>query len=164
MEKKKPKYISPDEALLKLQRYCVYQDRCHKEVRTKLISLGIYGDDLEEVIVELISDNFLNEERFARSYARGKFRMKRWGKVRIRRELKFRGISVYCLKKAMEEIDETEYTNTIFTLFEKKDRTLRENDFYKRQTKIGKYVIGRGFESFLVWDLVREYMKSRDQS
>ena len=161
MDKKKPKYITPEEALLKLQRYCVYQDRCHKEVRTKLISLGIYGDDLEEVIVELISDNFLNEERFARSYARGKFRMKRWGKIRIRRELKFRGISAYCLKKAMEEIDDTEYTNTIFTLFEKKDRTLREKDFYKRQTKIGQYVIGRGFESFLVWELVREYMKGK---
>ncbi|HHH50327.1 MAG TPA: RecX family transcriptional regulator [Saprospiraceae bacterium] len=161
MDKKKPKYISPEEALLKLQRYCVYQDRCHKEVRTKLIDLGIYGDTLEEIIVELIKDNFLNEERFARSYARGKFKIKKWGKIRIRRELKLRGISAYCLKKAMEEIEEKEYVNTILALIEKKDKTLREKDLYKRQTKIGQYVIGRGFESFLVWDLLKEYMKCR---
>jgi regulatory protein len=106
---KKKKYISKDDALLKLQAYCAYQDRCHSEVRSKLLDLGIYGDDLEDIIVALIEDNFLNEERYARSYARGKFRIKQWGRLRIRRELKFRKISDYCIRKAMEEIDENDY-------------------------------------------------------
>jgi regulatory protein len=76
----KSSYVSKEDALKKLQRYCAYQDRCHQEARRKLLDLGIYGDDLEEIISELISDNFLNEERFARSFARGKFRIKGWGK------------------------------------------------------------------------------------
>jgi len=94
------------EALVKLQHYCAYQDRCHQEVRTKLLSLKVYGDQLEQVMSSLISDDYLNEERFARSYARGKFRIKKWGHNRIRQELKFRKISDYCIRKAMEEIEE----------------------------------------------------------
>ena len=94
--KKAKKYISPEDALAKLQRYCAYQDRCHQEVRTKLIDLGVFGDTLEEIITDLIKDNFLNEERFARSYARGKFRMRKWGRIKIRQELKLRKISDYC--------------------------------------------------------------------
>ncbi len=111
MQKPK-KYISQAEALQKLQRYCAYQDRCHSEVRSKLLDLGIYGDELEEIIAELITDNFLNEERFARSYARGKFNIKKWGRHRIKQELKRRQITDYCLRKAMEEIEETDYLNT----------------------------------------------------
>ena len=113
------KYISKDDALSKLQRYCAYQDRCHQEVRSKLLDLGIYGDDLEEIISDLISENFLNEERYARSYARGKFRIKRWGRMRIQQELKQRKISAYCLRKAMEEIEEEEYEQTLRTILEK---------------------------------------------
>lgn len=156
MDKKTKKYISKDEALRKLQKYCAYQDRCHREVRTKLIDLGCYGDDLEEVMAELISDNFLNEERFARSYARGKFRFKKWGRIRIKRELKMRNISAYCMKKAMEEIDETEYSETIEALLLKKNKTLRENDLFKKKKKLADYVIQKGFESFLVWGMIKE--------
>ena len=76
----KKKYVSLDKALQKLQRYCAYQDRCHQEVRAKLLSLGVYGDEMEEIIVSLIEDKFLDEERFARSFARGKFRLKQWGR------------------------------------------------------------------------------------
>ena len=120
MARQQKKYHSKEEALDKLQRYCAYQDRCHQEVRSKLLDLGIYGEDLEEIIVQLISDNFLNEERFARSYARGKFRIKRWGRNRIWQELQKRQISDYCLRKAMEEIDEAEYQKTLWELLEKK--------------------------------------------
>ena len=157
MEKKKKKYISQEEALKKLQRYCAYQDRCHQEVRSKLLDLGVYGDTLEEIMAELISDNFLNEERYARSFARGKFRIKKWGRTRIRRELKLRAITDYCMKKAMEEIDEEKYLETIRQLIEKKDRLLKEKNPYKRQNKIGQYVINRGFEPALVWRLVKEF-------
>lgn len=157
LENKKPKkYISKDEALSKLERYCAYQDRCHQEVRSKLLDLGIYGDDLEEIISDLISDNFLNEERYARSYARGKFRIKKWGKNRILRELKMRKISAYCLRKAMEEIEEVEYEQTLRAVIEKKNRTLRETDAYKRRYKLVQFAIQKGFESSLAWEMVKE--------
>ena len=126
MKNKKTKYITKEEGLAKLQKFCAYQDRCHQEVRTKLITLGIYGDDLEEIIVELIADNFLNEERFARSYARGKFRMRRWGRVRILNELKFRKITDYCIRKAMTEIEEEDYLETLIEVLEKKKLQVKE--------------------------------------
>ncbi|MFK8104474.1 MAG: regulatory protein RecX [Saprospiraceae bacterium] len=153
--KKKNKYLSEEEGLAKLQRYCVYQDRCHKEVRTKLMDLGIYGDRLESIIVDLITDNFLNEERFAKSYARGKFRLKNWGRIRIRQELKMRNMSAYCLKKAMAEIDEEEYLATINRLIEKKNATLRESDLFKRRNKIAQYLMQKGFEGGLIWQQLK---------
>ena len=100
------KWVSKEEALAKIQRYCAYQVRCHQEVRTRLLDMGVYADWLEEIIVQLIEENFLNEERFARSFARGKFRIKQWGRNRIRQELKKRNISAYCIRMAMEEIEE----------------------------------------------------------
>lgn len=155
MEKKK-KYITAEEALAKLQKYCAYQDRCHQEVRTKLIELGVYGDSLESVIVDLIEENFLNEERFAKSFARGKFRIKHWGRTRIRRELKMRNISAYCLKKAMQEIEEEDYRQKITTLLEKKNRTLRESNDYYRKNKLARYLIQKGYESSLVWEQINQ--------
>lgn len=147
-------------ALSKLQKYCAYQDRCHKEVRSKLLDLEIYGADLEDIIVDLIADNFLNEERFARSYARGKFRMKQWGRFKIKQELKFRNISAYCLKKAMEEIDEEDYIDTLVHLIEKKKKQYeqKEKDLFKLKGKIAKYIIGKGFESPLVWKWINELL------
>ena len=133
MREPKKKYHTREQALQKLQRYCAYQDRCHAEVRTKLLSLGIYGDDLEEIIVELIGENYLNEERFARSYARGKFRFKCWGRIRITQELKSRRISDYLIRKALEEIDETEYRQALYDLLDKKLALISaDNDFEKK--------------------------------
>ena len=131
------KWVSREEALAKMQRYCAYQDRCHKEVRNKLLEMKVYGDWLEEIIVELIEDNFLNEERFACSFARGKFRIKQWGRSRIRQELKQRNISAYCIRKAMEEIDEQEYLNTLKTVMQKKSASLKEENPFKRKNKTG---------------------------
>ncbi len=156
MDYKKPKkYHTKEEALDKLQRYCVYQDRCHQEVRSKLLDLGIYGDDLENVITDLIAENFLNEERFACSYARGKFRMKRWGRVRIKQELKRRQISAYCLRKAMEEIDEEEYLKVLREMLEKKLKTVKGPNQFQRNGKAGTYAIGKGYESHLVWETIK---------
>jgi len=160
LAKKKSKYVSKEEGLAKLQRYCVYQDRCHQEVRYKLLDLGIYGDDLEEIIAELISENFLNEERFARSYARGKFRIKRWGRIRIGLELKKRNISAYCRKKAMEELAEEDYEGTLRQLIEKRQEQEKERNLYKKKGKIAQHFIRKGFESYLVWGILNE-AKSR---
>jgi len=156
LKSKQTKYITKEEGLAKLQKYCAYQDRCHQEVRSKLITLGIYGDILEEIISELISENFLNEERFACSFARGKFRMRHWGKNLIVNELKFRKISAYCIRKAMIEIDDEEYLQTLHEVIQKKKKHLKEKDPFIANNKVAKYAIGRGFESELVWKKIKE--------
>lgn len=161
MLKKQNKYISQDEALAKLQKYCAYQDRCHQEVRSKLLDLGVYGDALEEIIAELIQDNFLNEERFARSYARGKFRIRQWGRNKIKQELKFRRISDYCLRKAMEEITEEDYEQTLEGLIEKKWREVREKDAFKKRAKIANYLVQKGYETPLIWPAIKRLTLSK---
>lgn len=153
------KNLTPDEALKKLQRYCAYQDRCHQEVRSKLLDLGIRGYDVENIMAELIADNFLNEERFARSYTRGKFRVKKWGRIRIKQELKKRHISAYCLKKGLSEIDEEDYQNTIYQLIEKKNKLLKEENSYHRKQKLAAYIIRKGYESHLVWAAINEVIE-----
>lgn len=143
-------------ALEQLRKYCAYQERCHKEVRSKLLSLKVYGDELEEVISCLISENFLNEERFARSYARGKFRMKQWGRIKIKQELKKRYISDYCIKKAMSEIDEKEYSATLQRLMEKFDEQHQTVDKRKHRQKKITSLQRKGFEISVILDLLQQ--------
>ena len=149
-------WVSKEEALAKMQRYCAYQERCHEEVRSKLLNMGVYSDWREEIIVQLIEENFLNEERFARSFARGKFRIKQWGRNRIRQELKKRKISDYCVRKAMEEIEEADYRSTLETALVKKNISLHEEDAYQRKAKLARYAVSRGFESELAWQLIND--------
>ena len=146
-----------DIALQKMMRYCAYQERCHQEVRTKLLTLEIYGDDLEEIIAELITENFLNEERFAKAYAGGKFRIKKWGKIRIKQELKKRKIADYCIKKAMQEIDEEGYLEGLYQVIEKKMKTEKETNEFKLKGRLAKYAIRKGFEPHLVWQVLKDF-------
>jgi regulatory protein len=152
------KWINREDALKKMMRYCAYQDRCHQEVRKKLIDLQVYPDWREEIIVELIQENFLNEERYARSFARGKFRIKKWGRRRILKELKQRQISDYCIRKAMQEIEEEPYLQTIESLILKKADQLKETDLFKKKNKVANYLIGRGFETNLIWPLLHKLL------
>lgn len=152
--------MTKDEALLKLQHYCAYQDRCHKEVRSKGISIGIYGEWLEELISELIKNNFLDEERYARSYARGKFRFKKWGRNRIIKEFKYRDISEYCIRKALSEIDEEEYLSILNDVYEKKLEQFSTIDDFKKHQKAMNYCISRGFEPELVYQVLIHKKKS----
>ena len=145
--------LSNEIALSKLQQYCVYQDRCHSEVRTKLLSLKVYGDDLEMIISELIQDRYLDEERFAKSFARGKFNMKKWGRGKITMHLKQKQVSPYCIKKGMQEIDETEYLSELQRIYEKKLAACNDNNSYICKQKAMKYCISRGYESGLVYEL-----------
>lgn len=147
-------YISRDDALRRLQRYCAYQDRCHQEVRRKLLDLGIYGDDLENIIAELITDNFLNEERFARSFARGKFQTKGWGRLRILQELKARQISAYCQRKALEEIPEMAYREKLEQVLQKKSRELDGEEPFKARQQLVQYALRRGYEMELILEAV----------
>ncbi len=153
MEKQK-KYYTKEAALLKLQAYCAYQERCHDEVMAKLRELGMYRDAADELVSQLITDNFLNEERFATAYARGKFRIKSWGKVRIRQELKLRHIPEYSIKKAMKEIDtEGGYEETLKKVILTKSKDY-EGDPQKKQ-KLAAHAMRKGFEPDLVWDILK---------
>ncbi len=137
-------------ALKKLQRYCAYQDRCHREVRTKLLQLGVRGATLEEVMAELIEEGFLDEERFARSFARGKWRFKGWGRRRIVRELERRDISEYCIRKALEEIEEDEYLPGLVKLLERKAATLAPCPPPELRKRLRDFALRRGFEPELI--------------
>lgn len=141
-------FIQP-EIIAKAQHYCAYQERCHLEVRNKLYELGCNTDTVNEVMVKLIETNFLNEERFAKAFAGGKFRTKKWGRLKIKRELAARKISDYCIKAAMKEIDEKDYWECLVKLIEKK---LPAKSYWKDQQKITTWLMSRGFEL----DLIKE--------
>ncbi len=145
-----------EEAQKKLERYCAYQERCHKEVDQKLAEMNMIPLVKEEIILHLMKHDFLNEERFARSFARGKFRIKKWGKVRIIRELKFRYITEYNIKLALTEIDIDAYHTTFNELAEKKYLTIRESNIYKKRKKLADYLLYRGWESDLVYQKITE--------
>jgi len=144
-----------EEIKRKIEQYCVYQDRCHKEVEKKLKEYKLIPEAREYILLHLLEHNFLNEERFAKSFARGKFRIKKWGKERIVRELKFRDISVYNIKSALKEIDEEEYIKTLYNLVEKKNESVSETNHFKRKKKIADYLLYRGFESNLIYEALK---------
>lgn len=139
-------------AIQKLQRYCAYQERCHSEVRTKLLDIKIYGDLLEEVIGELIKDDFLNEQRYAETYAGGKFRIKKWGKQKITNHLKSKRVSDYCIQKGLAVIDETEYEKTLNDLVTKyyHERRDSNNGKYQLHKKCMKFCQNKGYEYHLI--------------
>lgn len=144
--------LTVHEALLKTMQYCAYQDRCHKEVEQKLNKLGMYEEAKAHIFAKLIEDDFLNEERFAKSYARGKFRVKKWGKLRIVRELKFRQISQYNINTALKEINEEDYLKTISELVNYKFKLLGKDKSNASKQKIYQYLAYRGYENQLIYD------------
>ena len=147
-----------EEVIKKLMRYCAYQERCHQEVRQKIMDLGVYGDDLEEIIAQLIQDNYLNEERFAISFAGGKFRQKQWGKNKIMQALYQRNISDYCINKAISEIDDVDYANTIERLVAKHLEKNSQLELILAKDKTLKYLTqARGFEIDLILSELRKY-------
>lgn len=134
-----------------IRHYCAYQERCHSEVRSKLLSLECYGEELEEAISTLIEEDFLNEERFAAAYARGKFRMNKWGRSRIMQQLKLKKVSDYCIRKGMAQIDEVEYMDTLQQLMEKKISSLSaEKNEWVRKQKVQHYLQQKGYEPELI--------------
>ena len=150
------KKYNNQEATTRLERYCAYQERCHRELDEKLQSWGFPYQDRAEVIVRLIERGFLNEERFARAYVRGKFRQKQWGRMKIRQGLKQKFISDKLISMAMEEIDEQDYVNTLKSLIDKKTKLIKEKNAFIKNQKLAQYVYSKGFETELFWDLIRE--------
>lgn len=145
--------------ILKLRYYCAYQERCHVEVREKCWELGLRGEDIENAIAHLVEDGFLNEERYAKAYAGGKFRMQQWGRKKISMMLKQKQVSDYCIRKGLAEIDEADYMQTLQQLAEKKYYLLRSEQYLKRQYKTLQYLLQRGFEQELARAAIEQIAK-----
>ncbi|WP_369998678.1 regulatory protein RecX [Winogradskyella sp.] len=153
------KTYTVDEAQKKLENYCAYQERCHKEVREKLREMRMIPEAVDKIMVYLIQNNYLNEERFAKAFVRGKFRIKKWGKNRLIRELKFRDISKFSIDTALKEIDADAYHQTLEELVQKRIAQVKEKNSYKKKRKVADYLLYRGWESHLVYQKINEYMK-----
>ncbi|WP_339336626.1 MULTISPECIES: regulatory protein RecX [unclassified Croceitalea] len=150
------KSYSVKEAMSKLESYCAYQERCHKEVVQKLKEMRMIPEAIDQIVTHLIQENYLNEERFAQSFARGKFSIKKWGKNRIVNELKQRNISRFNIKTALKEIDESEYIKTLDELSKKRLTQIKETNIQKRKKKLADYLLYRGWESHLVYQKIKE--------
>ena len=144
------KTLTAEQALQKLRHYCGYQERCHSEVKSKLYNLGIFKNEHDAIIATLIQEDYLNELRFAIAFAGGKFRLKQWGRIKIKYELKNRQLSDYCIKKALEQIKEDEYLDLLKKMAGEKMATLKNEQHLVRQKKTFDYLLQRGFEMDLV--------------
>lgn len=146
------KKLDKKSAKAKLEHFCAYQERSQQEVRDKLYSYGLYSQEVEEVICELIESNYLNEERFALAYALGKFRIKHWGKLKIKQGLKSKRVGDNLVKKALNQIDAEDYERSLRIILEKKSLLTKETDSFKRRQKLVAYAISKGYERDLVID------------
>lgn len=142
--------------LNKAKKYCAYQERSQQEVRDKLYSLGLHKSDVEETLALLVTEDYVNEQRFAVAYAGGKFRIKKWGKIKIKQGLKQKKVSDYCIRYALNSISICDYRKCISEIISEKNARVTEKDMVKRKAKIARQVISRGFEPTLVWDLLND--------
>ena len=157
MQKKKSYTV--DELQKKMEYFCVYQDRCHQEVERKMNEHQLIPEAKEKILLHLMQHDFLNEERFSKSFARGKFRIKNWGKQRIIRELKIKNISSYNIKTAVKEIDEELYIKTIEKIAASKNNTIKESNLFKKKKKIYDYLYRKGYESSLIQETIQKLFK-----
>jgi len=143
---------SPEVILKKARSYCAYQERSQQEVRDKLYAWGLHRQQVEQTIATLITENFINEERFAIAFAGGKFRIKQWGRVKIKLALQQKKISPYCINKALAEINNQDYQRTIRKLIGMQEKKITEKNPLKKNYRMAQYLISRGFEPELVWE------------
>lgn len=152
------KHVSVQEATRKIERFCAYQERCHMEVLSKLKEMRMIPEVIDHIMAHLIQENYLNEERFAKSFARGKFTIKKWGKNRIVNELKQRKISSFIIKIALREIDDEDYRKTLSELVQKRLAQLNETNIQRKKRKLADYLLYRGWESHLVYEKLKEVL------
>jgi len=145
-------------ALNKIFRFCAYQERSHGEVKAKLFEYGLDSAEADAILSHLITEGFLNEERFAKAFAGGKFRILKWGKLKIQRELESSGVSPRNIAIGLKEIDSSEYPQTLLSLAKRKSNQINEENIYKRKNRVARFVIGKGYEPELVWEIVNNFM------
>ena len=136
--------------------FCAYQERTQQEVRDKLYNLDLHRDEVEEILAELITEDFVNEERFSRTFARGKFDYNKWGRLKIKQALQLKGLSSFCQNVGLSEIGDSEYLSRVEHLLEKKLNSLKEEDTWVKKNKAARYLIGKGYESELVWNILND--------
>ena len=144
------------EARLKISRYCSYRERARIEIHNKLMSYGLTENEIESLIDELTNEGFLDDERYAKAYAGGKFRIKKWGKLKIRRELKQKQISEDIIKIALTEIEGQSYLETLESVAKKKFELLNESNLYIKKSKVATFLVSKGYESELVWGILNK--------
>ena len=154
-EPKKKRITDEKTALTKAEHFCAYQERSQQEVRTKLYDLGMYPTGVESVISQLITGNFINEERFARAYVQGKFNIKAWGRIKIKQGLKLKKVPDKLINKALQTIDGDAYLSALQKLIEKKQAQITEKDPFKRRYKLIQHAMSRGYESDLINDVLK---------
>ena len=160
-KKVKPKIpVTPQKAMSKAEAYCAYQERSQQEVRDKLYSWGLHQHEVEFILSQLISTGFLAEERFAISFAGGKFRIKKWGRTKIKMALKAKQVSEPLIRKALSEINERDYQKTLEEIIKAQGEKSNEKNSFKRNHKIATYAIGKGFEPELVWEILNDRSES----
>lgn len=147
---------SKEDAYLKVTAYCAYRERSVSEVLNKLYGFGLNKDIIEEIIEKLLQENFLNNERFSRTYTRSKLLRNKWGKRKIRQGLKSKGIDEDLIHKTFSEIKEKEYLNILKEIKEKKEQSIKDKDPFLKKRKLANYLLQKGFESDLVWALLKE--------
>lgn len=147
--------ITPGTALAKARKYCSFQERSQQELRDKLYEWGLHKTDVERTISQLVEEGFMNEERFAIAFAGGKFRIKNWGRIKIKLALKQKKVSDYCIRKALNQINDNDYRKTLEKIIASYSKKLVEKNPLKRNYKVAQYSIGKGFEPELVWELLR---------
>ena len=143
-------------ALEKAASYCAYQERSQQEVRDKLYEYGLHKPDVEQIISKLIGENFLSEERFAIAFAGEKFRIKKWGKIKIKAELRHRKVSDFCINKALKQINDTDYFSTLEKIISQKSKLLKEPNKIKKRNKLIQFAAGKGYERDLIMDILKE--------
>ena len=146
------KTYTVEEAKQKLMHFCAYRERCHKEVEDKLKEMRMIPQARAEIVHSLIQEGFLNEERFAKAFVRGKFKINKWGKIKILKELKSRGISKYNIDSAFKEIDQEEYELVFKELASKKLKSIKDKNLFKRKRKLADYLLSKGFESEMIYE------------
>ena len=155
------KYLTREQALQKLKHYCDYQERCHSEVKEKLYNLGVWKKEHDEIIATLIEEGYLNEERFAIAFAGGKFRIKQWGRVKIKYELKQKQVSDYSIKKALMQVAEEDYLKVLNKLAKEKYASLKNEQYLVRKKKTMDHLIRRGFETEMANMMIKSITDNR---
>jgi len=150
------KVYTVKEATERIQSYCAMQDRCQWEVERKMKEWGVSEIIIENILTDLILDKFVDEQRFSESFCRGKFRIKKWGKVKIENELKIKNISKKCINKGLLQIEKKEYMKVLKDLYLKKRDSLKDRNQFIRKGKIAKHLQQKGFESKLIWELINK--------
>jgi len=157
MEEQRPnkKIYTPHQAKLKAEAYCAYQERSQQEVRDKLYDWGLHIEDVEQIISELISTNFLNEERYANAFALGKFRIKGWGKIKIQQHLKAKRVSSPLIKGALQQIDLDEYEEKLTDIIKKKSNVSMQQLSLQDKAKLVRYLQSKGYENGLIFEKIK---------